>query len=331
MVLAVVLIAELLALSLTLARTGEAPFLTELARISMFVQWLALTGATLLCYTRRWLSKMPVIRAVLAIFALLAGNAVLLSWLAVWVGIQLQARGVYGPLFPDEAWSFALRNVAICLIAVALLLRYFFVSHQWRHHVRAEARARIHALQARIRPHFLFNSMNTIAALTRSDPIRAEEAVEDLADLFRATLKDSEAPLKLREELELSRIYQRIEMLRLGDRLKVEWNVVDLPMHARVPCLILQPLLENAIYHGIEPIDGGGTIGVHGQRNGMTIEITVTNPVAPDRQLTERPGNRLALDNIGQRLKLAYGDAGSLTTVERDGRFTVTLRFPFVE
>ena len=149
------------------------------------------------------------------------------------------------------------RNAGIAVIVTALVLRYFFVTHQWQKHVRAEALSRIQALQARIRPHFLFNSMNTIAALTRSDPKRAEEAVEDLADLFRATLRDSHSPLRLKEELELTRIYQRIEALRLGDRLAVRWDVGALPMRAFVPGLTVQPLLENAIYHGIEPLAGG--------------------------------------------------------------------------
>lgn len=328
-VLAVVLVSELLAVSLSLARSPDNPFLTELARVSMFVQWLGLTGAAVLCYTRRWLMPLPVGATTLIVFGLLSANTALLSALTVWVGRYWQAQGVYGPLFPEDVWPFVWRNLAICLIVVALLLRYFFVSQQWRHHVRAEARARIHALQARIRPHFLFNSMNTIAALTRSDPVRAEEAVEDLADLFRATLKDSDAPLRLKEELELSRIYQRIEMLRLGDRLSVDWQIADLPMRALVPGLILQPLLENAIYHGIEPLDGGGLIEVRGRFDGVTIELVVTNPVAPNRPLTNRPGNRLALDNIDERLRLAYGDAASLTARERDGRYTVSLRFPF--
>jgi hypothetical protein len=107
-------------------------------------------------------------------------------------------------LFPREHWPFLLRNEGICVIATAVLLRYFYITHEWQRHVRAEARSRIEALQARIRPHFLFNSLNTIAALTRSDAQRAEEAVEDLADLFRATLRDSHSPLRLKEEFELT-------------------------------------------------------------------------------------------------------------------------------
>lgn len=328
MVFAVVLLAELLALTLTLARP-EAAFLTELAGISMFLQWLGLTSAALLCYARPRLARLTVPKSSLAVFALLLLNTALISALALWFG-----SGLTFDAPPTTQWPFLVRNSGICVIVTALLLRYFFVTHQWQKHLRAEARSRIEALQARIRPHFLFNSMNTIAALTRSDPARAEEAVEDLADLFRATLRDSHSPLRLKEELELTRIYQRIEALRLGERLKVTWNVAELPMRAFVPGLTIQPLLENAIYHGIEPLESGGTVTVTGRVADGEIEIVVANPVAAERSAgsgNERAGNRLALDNIRQRLALAYGGRGTLAIDQRPDEYRVTVRFPFAE
>jgi two-component system sensor histidine kinase AlgZ len=174
--------------------------------------------------------------------------------------------------------------------------------------------------------------MNTIAALTRSDPRRAEEAVEDLADLFRATLRDSHSPLRLKEELELTRIYQRIEALRLGDRLAVSWDVGALPMRAFVPGLTVQPLLENAIYHGIESLEHGGTVTISGRVDEDEVEIVVSNPVAQNGAAGEqRSGNRLALDNIRQRLDLAYGGRGSLTVEQQPDRYRVTVRFPYSE
>jgi two-component system sensor histidine kinase AlgZ len=328
MVLAVVLIAELVALTLALAR-ADTPFLTELARLSMFLQWLGLTNAALLCYSRRWLARLTVAQSSAAVFALILLNTVLISELALWLGT---AFGAVGTELPATHWPFLLRNAGIAVIVAALLLRYFFVTHQWQKHVRAEAHSRIQALQARIRPHFLFNSMNTIAALTRSDPKRAEEAVEDLADLFRATLRDSHSPLRLKEELELTRIYQRIEALRLGDRLAVTWDVGALPMRAFVPGLTVQPLLENAIYHGIEPLEHGGTVTITGRVVGGEVELTVSNPVAQNPAAGEpRSGNRLALDNIRQRLELAHGGRGSLTVEQQPDRYQVTLRFPYTE
>jgi two-component system sensor histidine kinase AlgZ len=329
MVLAVVLIAEIVAVTLALARP-DAPFLTELARLSLFLQWLGLTNAALLCYSRSWLARLSVPQSSAAVFALILLNTVVISELALWLGTAFGAVGITD--LPTEHWPFLLRNGGIAMIVAALLLRYFFVTHQWRKHVRAEAHSRIQALQARIRPHFLFNSMNTIAALTRSDPQRAEQAVEDLADLFRATLRDSHSPLRLKEELELTRIYQRIEALRLGDRLAVKWEVAGLPMRAFVPGLTVQPLLENAIYHGIEPLERGGTVTIAGRVVGNEVELVVSNPVAPDGAVGEpRNGNRLALDNIRQRLDLAYGGRGSLTIEQPPGRYEVTVRFPYAE
>ncbi len=331
MVLAVVLISELLAVTLTLARPSAAGFLQELARVSLFMQWLGLMGATVLCYGRRWLARMTVPMASFSAFGLLMLLTGLLSEAAFRLGERLSFAGVGTTMFPDERWGFLFRNLGICGIVTAMLLRYFFVTHEWRRHVRAEARSRISALQARIRPHFLFNSMNTIASLTRTSPKLAEEAVEDLADLFRATLKDSASPLRLKEELELSRMYQRIEALRLGERLQVRWDVAGLPMRALVPSLTIQPLLENAIYHGIEPIDGGGTVEVHGRVEGADIAITVANPVSPGERRRSREGNRLALENIRQRLRLAYGDRGCVEVEEGPDSYEVTLRFPYEE
>src|SRR6201994_1893394 len=192
-----------------------------------------------------------------------------------------------------------------------------------------QATARVHALQARIRPHFLFNSMNTIAALTRTNPELAEQAVQDLADLFRANLNEQRNVLRLEEELEVAHTYQRIEELRLGERLNVDWKIDALPRDALVPGLMLQPLLENAIYHGIEPRPDGGTVTVTGDVAGRLITIVVRNPVGDVR--SQREGNRLALANIRERLGLLYGERGLVKSGRFDNEFIVTLRFPHVE
>jgi len=331
MVLGVVLISELVAVVLTLARPGGQGFFTELAQISMFVQWLGLSGAAVLCFSRPWLAGKTVPVAAVLAFVLLVINTAVLSELTFWVGQRFQTRGLTQTLFPQDHWAFLARNLGISAIVSALVLRYFFVTHAWRRNVEAEARARIRALQARIRPHFLFNSMNTIASLTRSDPRQAEEAVEDLADLFRATLKDADSHLRVKEELELSRLYQRIEQLRLGERLSVDWQVGDLPMRARVPGLTLQPLLENAIYHGIEPVQGGGTVTIRGGRKDNQLWIEVTNPVPAQGDHNLRQGNQLALANIRERFALAFGPEGGVDVEQPAGCFRVTLRFPFRE
>jgi two-component system sensor histidine kinase AlgZ len=332
-VLAVVLISELVALILTLARQElEYGFWIDLARTSLFLLWIGLSSATVLCYSRPYLARLSVARASAISLALLVAVTLVISEVTYWLG-----RGWFGELetgvaglFPADHASFLMRNLFIAFIVSALALRYFFVTHEWRRNVEIKARLRIDALQARIRPHFLFNSMNTIAALTRSNPGQAEEAVEDLADLFRASLRETRGHISLEEELEVARIYQRIEQLRLGERLKVSWQTDSLPMHTLVPSLVVQPLLENAIYHGIEPLPEGGTVVVTGERRDDLIEIKVSNPV---RALggTTRSGNRIALDNIRERLELAYPGRARVDVASNATEYVVTLTFPMVE
>jgi two-component system sensor histidine kinase AlgZ len=249
---------------------------------------------------------------------------------AAWRGAAL---GVYAfDVSADDHATFVLGNLAIALIVGAIGLRYFYVAHQWRRNVEREARARVEALQARIRPHFLYNSMNTIAALTRSDPARAEAAVEDLADLFRFNLQETRPEVTLDEELEVARTYERIEKLRLGARLEVEWRFDGVPRAALVPSLLIQPLLENAIYHGVERLPAGGTVTVEGRAVAPgTLELTIANPRVPASAMPGRTGNRVALANIRERLALAYPGASSLDAGEEDDRFVVRVRLPLRE
>ena len=207
------------------------------------------------------------------------------------------------------------------------MLRYFYVQHHWQLRVASEARARLQALQARIRPHFLFNCMNTIASLTRSDPARAEQAIEDLADLFRATLSEERVLVPLAEELALVRRYLDIEALRLQSRLVVVWELAPPPEGALIPQLSLQPLVENAIYHGIEPAPAGGTIRIGGGIHGDHMQIAISNPLAAGGS-THAAGNRLAQDNVRQRLQAHFGDAGRLDISAGDGEYRVTLTLP---
>ncbi len=329
--LAIVLIVELTAFVLALASWNrELGFWGDLSRLSMFLVWIGLTGAALLCglsRTLRRLSAPQISIAALALITGVVGCASAIAWAAGRTNL-VQDIGI-APLFPQEFWGFGLRNMAMSLVITALALRYFYVAHEWERNVEMQARARVHALQARIRPHFLFNSMNTIASLTRSDPAQAEQPVQDLADLFRASLSEKRNTITLEQEIELARIYQRIEELRLGERLRVVWNIGQLPMQAIVPGLILQPLLENAIYHGVEPQPLGGIVTVTGELSGGLITIVVRNGVA-DRE-NDREGNQLALANIRERLALMYGERALVKAGKFDREYIVTLRFPHVE
>lgn len=327
-VLAIVIICELTALVLSLARNEVAiGFWPDLARTSMFLLWIGLFGAGLLCGLRGYLNTQSLTKGSVIVLALTATLVAIISTAANVLGMRADWFAHSG-LVDDDHWTFLVRNVVITLIVTALALRYFYVTHEWRHNVELQAKARVHALQARIRPHFLFNSMNTIAALTRSNPVRAEEAVQDLADLFRANLSEKRNQIPLSDEIDVARTYQRMEQLRLGDRLRVDWRVDSLPRDALVPGLTLQPLLENAIYHGIEPRAAGGTVTVTGEFNKGMITIVVRNPVPP-ANLTVREGNRLALANIKERMDLMYGERATVKAGRFDEEYIVTLRFPF--
>jgi len=170
--------------------------------------------------------------------------------------------------------------------------------------------------------------MNTIASLTRSNPEKAEMAVENLADLFRVSLSDARKQVRLEEELELCRRYLEIEQLRLGKRLNVEWDL-NIPDDALVPALLLQPLLENAIYHGVESQTKGGSIKIIGNEENKKITFTLTN-LLPEKNAQQRQqGNQLAQENVRERLSALYGDNGTLQINEADNLYQVILQFPY--
>ena len=309
---------------LTLASHAPAgEFLLSLSKISFFVLWLALLGTAVMCQMRGWLERAGKTRAFVISFVVLE----LLSLVVAELAWQLPIRFGGVRIIDDTHYDFLLRTLAISSIFIALAMRYLYVSSEWRRSIVLEAQARISALQALIRPHFLFNSMNTIASLTRTDPRQAEEAVEDLSDLLRASLSSNRNRTTLKEELEVAAIYHRIEKLRLGDRLNIRWDIEDLPMRARIPSLTIQPLIENAIYHGIELLPEGGEVVVSGRRDGKYLQIEVTNPVAPGKSRS-KDGNKMALANIRQRFELAYGNRATIDVAGQDDTYTVVLRFP---
>ncbi|MDR3299732.1 MAG: histidine kinase [Candidatus Accumulibacter sp.] len=202
----------------------------------------------------------------------------------------------------NGGWQSAARAAALTALSAGVMLLYFAM--RARMFSPALAEARLQALTARIRPHFLFNSLNAVLSLIRSEPRRAEMALEELADLFRALMRDHRDLLPLADEIALCRQYLDLEKLRLGDRLDVVWEIADIPADVTVPPLMLQPLLENAVYHGIEPSGEAGTIRVGFARKGDELHVWLTNPVADDGEAAK--GNRMALANIRERLALYY-------------------------
>ena len=327
-VLVVVVIAELTALMLAVAKhlPGEGlPLWVDLAQVSLFLQWVALISAGLLCAARPRLMHMPLRTALGLSYAMLLGVTLAMSLIAIQLS---ESTGIGRDLLPASRAGFVLRNLVICAIVSALLLRYFYVLHQWRSNVRREASTRFEVLQARIRPHFLFNSMNTIAALIRGKPELAERAIEDLSDLFRASLADASARIPMAEELAVTRQYAGIEALRLGERLKLDWQMHGVPPDAELPRLTLQPLIENAIYHGIEPRGDGGTVQVQGSFDGGRIDIEIRNPLPPEGAAAHS-GRQMGLENVRERLELAWPGRAGLTHSSDGQDYTVHLHFPY--
>jgi two-component system sensor histidine kinase AlgZ len=221
-----------------------------------------------------------------------------------------------------------LRLLALPLIGAALALA-MALWLQWREGQRmpADARARLAELQSRIRPHFLFNTLNSAVALVRTDPARAEGVLEDLAELFRAALADGGggSSVTLGSELELAQRYLAIEQLRFGERLHLEWQLDASADGARLPPLVLQPLLENAVRHGIEPTERGGLIRVRTRARLGRAEITIDNTVG---DMPSRPGHGLALANVRERLRLLHDLDAQFEVQRADGRFRVKIAVP---
>lgn len=316
-VLFLVLVAELLAIVLELAGSGVNAFSWQsFSLTSLFVQWVFLLSAALLCQLRPVLSDRPLAWAApicyLAILAVVAVSSI--------VGQRLVGSGGLEPRAVDY-WDL-LTHVLICAVLAGIVLRYFYLTQQLRLRQRAELQARIQALQSRIRPHFLFNSMNIIASLIAVDQDAAERAVEDLAGLFRASLAEAQTEVSLAEELELCRRYARLEQCRLGDRLQMNWQVDEALTQLPVPSLCLQPLVENAIYHGIQQLPAGGTVTIKADYQQGVLTLEVINPmiaagdeqpVSPARAGAVSSGNQLAQANIAMRLQALYGSRASLT------------------
>lgn len=286
-----------------------------------FVEWLATVMGVALCKLRPWLLRLPGLLPYAGVWLVMLAIVVLGSLLAQWMDRLLDMQ-----LIRDGSDVFVVNNTLIAALLGAAMLRYFYVLAEWQARLAAVAHAKVEALQARIRPHFLFNSMNTVAALIRVDPVAAERTVEDLSELFRAALGERDKHMgTLGEELQLVDRYLAIEQLRLGERLRVRRLVDGLPLEAPLPLLLLQPLVENAVRHGIQPLRDGGEIVVRGTREGNMITIEIDNPLADN---PAPGGSGHGLNNVRQRVAYHYGPHASVAVGHHDGRFRVTLRLP---
>ena len=323
---AVLGIAELLVLIIALA-PSHAPGWSaqEFAAASSFALWLGLTIAIAYCKAGPLIERLP--RTLAFAGALLL--PLLIAAFGAWAVQQIDlGLGTDYTLPVSHRLQFIGSISALAMLISALTLRYFYVSEQWTARLHAQAKAEVDALQARIRPHFLFNSMNTIASLVRSDPVTAERVVEDLSELFRAALGAGHGESTLAEEIHLAERYLAIESLRLGPRLRLRWDVAeDVPMDLRLPRLVLQPLVENAVLHGIARLAEGGEIAIAIHREGKCLRLVVANP-APSARAGREPGNRHAQDSIAQRLAYHFGTEVRMQAHQHDGEYRCEIDLP---
>ena len=317
-----VLISELLVLVQILSLPGGSHFnWHQLAITSLFVQWIVLSSSAFLYLSRPFLKKLRTWQSItIALFGVQIITLILtlLAQMVIFPNDQ-----------PIDVYQTG-RNMLVALIISGLFFRYFYVQHEVFIQQQVIHNARLDSLQANIRPHFLFNSMNIIASLIQVNPEKAEQAVEDLSDLFRASLQNHSATIPLHKEIQISESYLRIEQHRLGDRLQVEWHLGELSQSLTIPPFTLQPLVENAVYHGIQRLEQGGMIRIYLSANQQTVQIFVENPMPYKEAIST--GNQIALSNIRSRLEMLFGNKASLTTeiTEQSGTkwFSVRICYP---
>jgi len=280
-----------------------------------------LTSLLLLWAAQPWLNRLTYWRGALVVNTLAAALTLFIYYL----GGEL-----YQPPGYEDRYFDAVRYVLLSVIVCGILLMYFRLRSRVLSHALHDARLQV--LRARIRPHFLFNTINAVLGIVRTQPHQAEAALEDMADLFRMAMTDTQDLVPLQQEIQLSKQYIALEQLRMGERLRVDWQIQDIPNDALIPPLLLQPLLENAVYHGIEPLPQGGKINIVLRRKGDELLIKVENPRVPNN-IALHAGNKMALQNIRERLGLLF-DVEARYKVESGNDFyhvEITLPYQSVE
>jgi len=295
-----------------LKTTEPLVLMEELIDVSSQAQPILMLSLLVLAAANDWLHRLRYWHAISAVVAL---------------ELAITTGGYYLGLHLFSGMGALERHWIFTLLLTGVLIGYFDL--RGRALSPALAEARLQALQARIRPHFLFNSINAVLSLMRQEPRRAEQALEDLADLFRVLMADNRQLAPIAREVKLAKQYLSIEQLRLGERLRIEWNVAHMPADALIPPLVLQPLLENAVYHGIEPRTEPGTIDILINRDGEQIHLVLRNPYRPDGN--HHAGNRMALANIRERLALHFDVEARIKTVATADTYEVRIVIPYLK
>ncbi len=309
----ILLAVNALALLAAVSRSREiTDFASNLTEIAGWIEPVLLSIVIALYAVSPLLERLDYFRGLLAVLAVvLAATAALFPFQAMLGG---------GGDWKGLAWNFV-----YSVLGTGLLAWYFHLRNRAFSPTLSEAR--LQALQARIRPHFLFNTLNAVLSLIRRDPKRAEAALEDLAELFRTVMADNRELIVLKDEISLCRQYLNLEQLRLGERLRVEWQLDPATEQALVPPMLLQPLVENAVYHGIEPGIAPGLIDIRITLQDTRLRLQLSNPYYVEHQ--HRQGNRMALENIRERLQLHFDVEARLETRVVGDRYEIEILMPF--
>jgi two-component system, LytTR family, sensor histidine kinase AlgZ len=308
-----VIVTALTVVAAMLKSSNWSSLLQQWVDIAAVVQPIAILSVLLLGAANSWLHKMEY------------RSAVVLIVLAEFAITLLVLR--FGALILETGMEDAGRDVFFAVATTLTMIGYFNLRNRALSPALTEAR--LQALQARIRPHFLFNSINAVLSLIRAEPRRAEAALEDMADLFRVLMADNRDLAPLESEVELCRQYLALEQLRLGERLQIEWHVDNMPKDALMPPLVLQPLLENAVYHGIEPSIEPGVVSVNIYHVRDQVHMVLRNPYRKDGN--HHSGNKMALGNIRERLALHFDAEASLEARVGDSDYEVHITIPYVK
>ena len=316
-VLATLVVAQVIATVLAFAPTTADDIWIRLGVISLFLHLTFLSSLTWLYLLRKQLQQL---RQALQLTALMLS---LLLTTAIFSSVLVEFASDF--IAQQDSYVFILRNLLVVFLVTALFIQFLTIHFEKEQQTNALARAELDALQARIRPHFLYNSLNTAAELTHYDPQAAEQAILALAALSQAAMRVGKETA-LADEITLTQQYIKLESWRFAERLQVNWQLPEQLPAITIPCLTLQPLLENAVCHGVEPALTGATIYVQLHITKRSLVILVENPISTEQQ--KRPGNGMALDNISQRLALYYHGRAKLTVTAREDVFRVKLVLP---
>lgn len=294
--------------------------LFQLVQIAALFTPVLLASLLLLWLAQRWLSKLAYWYGVLAVNVIVGS----LTLFAHYLGNGLFHSGANA----DPGFDM-LRYLLLSIVCCSLVMMYFRLRAQALSHALHDARLQV--LRARIRPHFLYNTINAVLGIVRTQPRQAETALEDMADLFRMAMSDERDLVPLQREVQLCRQYLALEKLRMGERLSVDWKTEDMPDDCQIPALLLQPLLENAVYHGIEPLIPGGCIQVLLRRSGSVLQIVVENPCPVSRDNGRHAGNKIALQNIRERLALLFDVEASYQVISGEDYYRVEISLPYTK